>query len=73
MFVKVYVNIIDHNYLKCRIVTHISDCEYSTNKKTIEDQINTKRGLDNIYDISDLECSTNKKHVVVKKKDLIIN
>ncbi|XP_057548086.1 uncharacterized protein LOC130826522 [Amaranthus tricolor] len=55
-------------------VIDISDCEYSTNKKTVEDQINTKRGLDNIYDISDLECSTSKKHIFVKKeKDPIIN
>ncbi|XP_057526424.1 uncharacterized protein LOC130805659 [Amaranthus tricolor] len=54
-------------------VIDISDCEYSTNKKTVEDQINTKRGLDNIYDISDLECSTSKKHIVVKEKDPIIN
>ncbi|XP_057526260.1 uncharacterized protein LOC130805504 [Amaranthus tricolor] len=54
-------------------VIDISDCEYSTNKKTVEDQINTKRVLDNIYDISDLECSTSKKHIVVKEKDPIIN
>ncbi|CAO2841390.1 unnamed protein product [Amaranthus hypochondriacus] len=55
-------------------VIDISDYVYSTNKKTVEDQIKTKRSLDNIYDISDLQCSTSKKHIVVKKeKEPIIN
>ena len=55
-------------------VIDISDYEYSTNKKTVEDKIKTKRSLDNIYDISDLQCSTSKKHIVVKKeKEPIIN